>query len=134
MKLVEVKTDAQKKDFVRFPIALYKDAPAYIRPLDADVENIFSPEKNKTFRQGEATRWLLQDEQGNTIGRVAAFINKKIANKNNDQPTGGMGFFECIDNQEAAFMLFDAAKAWLAERDREAMEGPVNFGERNEWW
>lgn len=134
MKLVEVKTPQQQQEFVRFPVTLYKDAPAYIQPLDKDVENVFHKDTNKTFRQGEAIRWILQNDQGKTIGRVAAFINRKIVNKDNDQPTGGMGFFECIDDKEAAFKLFDAAKEWLAARDMEAMDGPVNFGERNEWW
>lgn len=134
MKLVEVQSPQQQKEFIRFPVALYKDAPAYIRPLDKDVENVFHKETNKTFRQGEAIRWILQDDAGKTIGRVAAFINRKIVNKDNEQPTGGMGFFECINDKKAAFMLFDACKDWLQAREMEAMDGPINFGERNEWW
>jgi hypothetical protein len=39
------------------------------------------------------------------VGRVAAFINKKTANTF-DQPTGGMGFFECI-NDKNCFYIFD---------------------------
>jgi hypothetical protein len=45
-----------------------------------------------------------------------------------------MGFFECIDDQEAANVLFDASKAWLEEREIEAMDGPINFGENNKYW
>jgi hypothetical protein len=76
----------------------------------------------------------LKNNEGNLIGRVAAFINRKIASKGNDQPTGGMGFFECINSQEAAFKLFDQCKDWLGSHGMEAMDGPINFGERNEWW
>ena len=50
------------------------------------------------------------------------------------QPTGGVGFFECIENQDAAFLLFDQAKAWLQSEGMEAMDGPINFGERDKWW
>ncbi|HRZ49384.1 MAG TPA: hypothetical protein P5338_08335, partial [Bacteroidales bacterium] len=68
-----------------------------------------------------------------TILSIYNFIDRKISSKN-EQPTGGMGFFECINNLDAAFMLFDAARRWLAERGMEAMDGPVNFGDRDRWW
>ena len=67
------------------------------------------------------------------VGRIAAFYNLEKAALE-EQPTGGCGFFECIDSQQVADMLFDAARLWLASRGMEAMEGPVNFGERIEWW
>ena len=51
-----------------------------------------------------------------------------------EQPTGGCGFFECIDSQEVADMLFDAAREWLRSKGMEAMDGPINFGNRDEWW
>ncbi|PZR31858.1 MAG: hypothetical protein DI538_20395, partial [Azospira oryzae] len=113
MQVQEVVTAEQIREFLQLPIRLYKNTPQWIRPLDADVESVFDKEKNKTFRHGECTRWLLLDDSGKTIGRVAAFIDQKTVNKGNDQPTGGMGFFECIDNQEAAFLLFDQCKTWL---------------------
>jgi GNAT superfamily N-acetyltransferase len=45
-----------------------------------------------------------------------------------------MGFFECIENEKAAFMLFDQCKTWLQQRGMEAMDGPINFGNRDRWW
>lgn len=74
------------------------------------------------------------DPKGETIGRVAAFVNEKSKNKGNDQPTGGMGFFECVNDREIAFLLFDTCKHWLQERGLEAMDGPINFGDRDKWW
>lgn len=134
MKIIEVTTPQHRKEFLQLPVRIFKDAPNWIRPLDKDVELVFDPTQNKSFRNGECTRWILQNEQGKTIGRVAAFVDRKRANKGNDQPTGGMGFFHCIDDQEAAFKLFDTCKAWLEERGMEAMDGPINFGERDKWW
>ena len=49
-------------------------------------------------------------------------------------PVGGIGFFECINDQVAADMLFDVAKHWLMQKGMEAMDGPINFGERDRWW
>jgi GNAT superfamily N-acetyltransferase len=45
-----------------------------------------------------------------------------------------MGFFECIENKQAAFLLFDQCKDWLKQRGMEAMDGPINFGNRDRWW
>ncbi len=134
MTIREVRTAADIREFLELPVRLYSNTRVWIRPLDSDIESVFDAERNKAFRHGECIRWILQDDQQITIGRVAAFINRKTVSKGNDQPTGGMGFFECIENRDAAFMLFDACHAWLAERGMEAMDGPVNFGSRDRWW
>jgi GNAT superfamily N-acetyltransferase len=120
-------------EFLNFPVGLYKSDKNWIRPLDKDVEAVFDPKKNKLLRNGEAIRWLLKDETGNCIGRIAVFYNATTA-KVNEQLTGGIGFFECVNNREAAFALFDAAKTWLTNKGMEAMDGPVNFGERDSFW
>ena len=134
MQLIQVSDNKLSRQFLEVPLIIYKDDPNFIRPLDKDINEIFDPEKNKAFRFGECTRWVLHDSDGNSIGRIAAFVSKKYKNKGDDQPTGGIGFFECIDDQQAADMLFDVAKSWLMQRGMEAMDGPINFGERDRWW
>jgi hypothetical protein len=132
MKLVEVSMVAQQTEFIEMAVRLYKNEKNWIRPLDDDIEGLFHKETNKLFRNGaKSKRWLLQNDIGQTIGRIAAFINPKMKE---DQPTGGLGFFECVNNQDAAFLLFDTAKAWLESEGMEAMDGPINFGERDKWW
>ncbi|MDZ7777562.1 MAG: hypothetical protein U5L09_19090 [Bacteroidales bacterium] len=132
-EIKEVNDQHSEKDFILFPVTLYKDDKNWIRPLDDDIKKVFDKKKNKLFRHGRAQRWLLLDNN-KVAGRIAAFINDKTANKKNDQPTGGIGFFECINNQEAANLLFDTGKAWLEQHGMEAMDGPINFGDRNENW
>ncbi|MFN8290862.1 MAG: hypothetical protein U0U70_11430 [Chitinophagaceae bacterium] len=134
MQLTEVNSPALAREFLQVNIELNRNNPAYIRPLDKDISEVFDPEKNKTYRQGEAIRWILKDEQGRLTGRIAAFVNKKYKNKGDDVPVGGIGFFDCINDQAAADMLFDVAKHWLMQRGMEAMDGPINFGERDKWW
>lgn len=131
--LQEVKTHADVREFLDLPARLYKNDENWVRYLDQDIEKVFDKEKNKKLRQGEIIRWLLKNEKGETIGRIAAFIDPKTA-KNNGQPTGGCGFFECIHDQQAANTMFDAAKTWLEARGMEAMDGPINFGDRDSFW
>lgn len=131
--IVEVKNETQEKAFLHLPLKLYKNCPHWIRPLDSDIKKVFDPKKNPCFKQGECIRWILQNGEGECVGRVAAFINGKTC-RLDKYTVGQMGFFECIEDREAAFLLFDQCRAWLESRGMEAMEGPVNFGERMEWW
>jgi GNAT superfamily N-acetyltransferase len=133
MQIFEVKGSADNKEFIRFPRELYSEDPYWVCPLDSEVEAVFDPLRNHTFEHGEAVRWILKDEKLRTIGRIAAFIDD-VRSKANNQPTGGLGYFEVVDNKKAAFLLFDTAKEWLASRNIEAMDGPVNFGENDNNW
>ncbi len=133
MKLVEVNSGRLEKRFLDVARKLYHNDPVWVCPLDPVINAIFDPRKNVFFTHGEAQRWILEDDEGNLIGRVAAFINRKKA-YGFEQPTGGMGFFECIDDQDAAFLLFDRCRTWLEERGMKAMDGPINFGENDHFW
>jgi len=133
MRVTEVKTEAQRKEFINFPKKLYREDPYWVSPLDSEAESVFDPAKNAAFSHGVATRWILSDDDGTTIGRVAAFIDE-IRSKANRQPTGGFGFFEVIESREAAFMLFDTAREWLTARGMKAMDGPINFGDNDNYW
>lgn len=133
MTIREVSSDRDREDFLLLPLKIYQDDPNWIRPLDKDITEVFDPAKNKFFRHGRCTRFLVQDHKGAAIGRIAVFINERTAQKE-EQPTGGIGFFECINDQRVANLLFDTAKNWLAERGMAAMDGPINFGERDAWW
>lgn len=133
MKIVEISSKYDIQRFHDLPFLIYKNDPNWIAHIKQEVEVVFNPKKNKYFETGSATRFILEDEHGKIIGRVAAFIDGKRANTFK-QATGGMGFFECIEDKKAAFLLFDACKEWLSERDMEAMDGPINFGEKDRYW
>jgi len=130
----QVNSLEQQVKFMTVPDMIYKDDPQWIKPLDKDILEIFDEKKNKTFRFGKIIRWILTDNDGTLLGRIAAFVNKKYKNKGDEVPAGGIGFFECINNQEAANLLFNEARKWLENEGMGAMDGPINFGERDRWW
>ena len=134
MQLIPVTTPALARDFIHVNVHINKGNANYIRPLDKDVDEVFDEKKNKAFRHGKCIRWILKDEAGQFIGRIAAFTNKKYKNKGDDLPVGGIGFFDCINDHAAANLLFDSARQWLQQQGMEAMDGPINFGERDRWW
>lgn len=134
MQLIPVTDTTTAKEFLQVAVHLYKNDPNWIQPLDKDINDVFDEKKNKTFRSGEVARWILKDGAGNYIGRIAAFVNSKYKNKGDDVPVGGIGFFECINDTTAADLLFNTAKEWLQQKGMQAMDGPINFGERDRWW
>jgi GNAT superfamily N-acetyltransferase len=112
---------------------IYKNDKTWVCPLDNDIKAVFDPAKNTYFKHGKVERWVLTGDKNQLIGRIAAFIDFSLANTY-DQPTGGTGFFECINDREPAFLLFDIAREWLREQGMEAMDGPINFGETDKFW
>ena len=134
MLLTEVNNSSTAKDFVQVNVLMNRSNPNYIRPLDNEVNDVFDPSKNKNYKYGEAKRWILKDSNGRLIGRIAAFTHSKYVNKETEFATGGIGFFDCSNDQSAANELFDAAKEWLQSKGMEAMDGPINFGDRDKWW
>lgn len=134
MQLVEVKDGQAVRDFIEVNKIINGNDPNYVQPLDKDILDVFDKKKNKAFRHGEAIRWILKSDNGKLIGRIAAFVNKKYKNKGDDGQVGGIGFFDCVNDQHAADMLFDVAKHWLLQKGMQAMDGPINFGERDRWW
>lgn len=132
MEVIEVTNHDLVNAFHRVPEIIYNNDPNYIPSLKKMVENTFDPTKNARFKTGDAIRWVLKSE-GKYVGRIAAFYDENYAS-GYDQPTGCCGYFECINKQEAANILFDTAKNWLQQNGMEAMDGPVNFDENFFFW
>lgn len=133
MEIVEVRNSGDIAAFHKLPFFIYKNDPNWVSHLKQDVEKVFDPKQNKVFRHGKAIRWILRDDKGKCIGRIAAFVNEKYS-KGMEQPTGGMGFFECVEDDAAAKLLLDTACDWLKNEGMEAVDGPINFGEKNMFW
>jgi hypothetical protein len=133
MEIIEVTDKPTRRAFLDMVETVYKGDQYYVRPLDQEIELVFNPETNSFFNHGEAIRWILKNDDGKVIGRVAAFINKRKA-FTFQQPTGGMGFFEVVNDKKAAYLLFDTCRDWLVARGMQAMDGPINFGENDVNW
>lgn len=132
-RIINVDSKRSSEQFHDVMRKIYLGDKNFVCPPDDVIEGIFNPSKNVFFNHGEATRWILLDESGAFAGRVAAFINTKKA-FTFQVPTGGMGFFECVNDYKAAEILFETSRKWLAERGMQAMDGPINFGENDNFW
>ena len=132
-QVIPVKNKELIAQFLHFPVWLYRNEEKWSQPINADIESVFDVKKNKHLINGEIARWLIIDNQQKNVGRIAAFYSDESF-KCHEQPTGGIGFFECTDNQDAANQLFETARIWLLERGLQAMDGPTNPGMRDSFW
>lgn len=132
MKIIEVVDNNTKKLFLQAGKDLYKNDKNWVCPLDNDIERVFNPNANQYFNGGEAIRWVLVDTSNTLLGRVAAFYTKDMLES--EEKIGGMGFFECIDNEKVAQLLMETAKNWLQKKGFKGMDGPINLGERDKYW
>lgn len=127
---IEVSTSSQIQQWLSFQYEIYKNDPLYIAPIEKDVESLFHPESNAAFKDGKLLRYLFLNDQKQIIGRCAVFYREVKSGVR----TGGMGYFECINDKEAAFYIFDTCKAWLQKNECTYMDGPINFGDRDIFW
>lgn len=134
MQLREVKTATDWKAFHQVPRYIFANDPLWIAPLEGDVEKVFSQETNKAFANKEdAKLWVLYNETGKGIGRIAAFVDVQ-GNEEKDAKEGGIGFFDCVNDDKAAALLFEEAEAFLIAKGINMIHAPVNFGERDKFW
>jgi GNAT superfamily N-acetyltransferase len=133
MNLLRVADRKTEKMFLDTARMINRKDKTWVCPLDNDIRNIFNPRYNTYYKHGIAERWVLTEDKNHLQGRIAAFIDFHLAGSY-EQPTGGIGFFECMNDKEAACLLFNTASAWLKEKGMEAMDGPINFGETDKYW
>jgi GNAT superfamily N-acetyltransferase len=95
-------------------------------PLLSSEEKALSPKSGAFFQNGEAALFLVY--KGKTpVGRISAHVNHQYERFRN-QDTGFFGFFECIEDVDAAKALIAAAERWLRDRGKKRMLGPMSFG------
>jgi len=124
VNIEEVNSAGNNNEFIRFPWKVYQGNPHWVPPLKSEVKFLLSEKKNPFFHHAEAACFLAR-RNGETVGRIAAIIDRNHIKIHNEQ-AGFFGFFECLPDCAVAGELLGTAARWLKERDIEIMRGPMN--------
>ncbi|MGQ9575587.1 MAG: GNAT family N-acetyltransferase [Thermoguttaceae bacterium] len=114
----------QQRDFLEFPWILYRGDPNWIPPLRRNQKEMVGFRPHPFYENNEVQTFVAY-RAGQVCGRIAAILNRGHIQRYND-PRGFFGFFECVDDQEAANGLFEAARQWFARRGIMRLRGPTN--------
>jgi hypothetical protein len=112
-------------DFLDVVDYIYRDDPAYVRPLDMMVKDQLHPKKNPFFEHGEAVIFCAY-RNGRPVGRCTASIDRAHLARHNDA-TGFFGFLDTVDDDRVVRELLASAEAWLRARGMQHARGPLSL-------
>ena len=124
--ITEVTTKAQLRQFVNFPIDLYRDVPQYIPGTYSDDLADWDREKNPAFSYCEARCWLASRDDGTLVGRIGAILSRK---SNDKWGTHRLRFTQVdfIDDREVSAALFQTVEDWARQLGCTEVHGPLGF-------
>jgi len=121
-----VSSKEEKKRFTNFIYPFYKNEEHWVPPLRMDQKKLISTEKNPFFNNAEIALFIAEKD-GKDVGRIAAIVDHRFNDFHNSK-TGHFGFFECINDQHTANLLFRVATDWLRDKGMNKAVGPTNPG------
>jgi GNAT superfamily N-acetyltransferase len=125
LEIREVRTAADLNRFIRLPWRIYDGDPHWIPPLVSEVKSFLNHRKHPFYKHGYATQFIAI-RGGETVGRVLVSEDPNY-NRRWNANVGCFGMFESIDDPHTAHSLLDAAAAWLKERGRTGILGPIDY-------
>jgi GNAT superfamily N-acetyltransferase len=118
-----------RKAFVDLPYRLHAGTP-WVTPLRLERHLFLAQKLNAYFKHGEA-QYFLARRDGRVVGRITAQIDHAF-NEFHQNAWGHFGFLEFEDDPEILEALLGAAAAWLKQRGRDRMVGPMDFSVNDE--
>lgn len=121
-----VTTDDEKKKFLEFPYTHYQNDPHFVPPLRMDQKKLIDTKKNPFYQNADIALFIAE-HNGKIAGRITATVDHRF-NEYHNTKTGHFGFFECIDHQPTANLLFRVAEDWLRDQGMTKVLGPASPG------
>ncbi len=127
IKIEEVLTKKQQRQFVDFPTKLYDKCPYYVHPLRMDELNLFNPKKNVSYNDCDVVFYLAKKE-GKIVGRICG-IEQKLYNQKNNEKRVRFTRFDFINDLEVVKSLTGAVEKWAKNKGMSIVHGPMGFND-----
>jgi GNAT superfamily N-acetyltransferase len=124
VEIVPVGDKQSLAQFIDLPYRLYRHHPYWVPPLRMAQKELLNTEKHPFYAHAEMQCFLARRD-GEVCGRVAAIIDRNF-NEFQKEDAGAFGFFESVDDVEAARAVMQAARNWLLERGVKIIRGPLS--------
>jgi len=126
IRIKEVETKKEQKQFIDLPLELYKDCPYYVPPLYGDEKGMFK----KSFIYNDCcdiVNYIAYDGD-RPVGRIQGIIQRAYNEKNNEKRVR-FTRFDSVNNKEVAAKLFGAVESWAVEKGMDTACGPLSFSD-----
>ena len=124
LKVVQASQGRPRRSFLEFPYQLYAQDAVWVAPLRGEQKKIIDERRHPFYRHAEL-QLFIACRGSSIVGRIAAIVDHD-ALPEAGQRIGSFGFFESVDDPEAASGLIEAAREWLRGRGTHRIRGPVN--------
>lgn len=125
VSILEVKSPNELKQFVKFPMDLYKNNPYFVPSFIKDEINVWNPQENPALQYSEAKQFLAW-KNNKLVGRIAVMINHKEEKELGIRKVR-FGWIDFIDDQEVSKALIDTVINYAKEHKIDNIEGPMGF-------
>ena len=126
LSVVEVKTKKQQKEFLDFPLRLYKGCPYFVPPLYGDEKKMFRPDY--VYYDTCETVFFNAYRNGEMVGRIQGIL-QKASNEKTGEKRVRFTRFDALDDQEIASALFAAVENWAVQKGMNVVCGPLGFSD-----
>jgi len=126
VKIKEVKTRKDIREFVNFPLRLYKNNPYFVPPLYGDEKSLFK--KETVYSEQAESIFFIAEMDGKTVGRIQGIL-QRVSNEKWNQKRVRFTRFDCIENQEVASALFTAVENWAKSKNMNEVVGPLGYSD-----
>lgn len=125
VEIREVKSADEIKEFIEFPLRLYKNCPYFVPPLYGDEKKLLKA--GGCNENADAVFYIaVKDEK--TVGRIQGLIQKQY-NANHQTSQVRFTRFDCIDDSEIAASLFSAVEKWGKNKGMTEICGPLGYSD-----
>lgn len=125
VEIYPVRSAADRRVFLRFPWRIYRGDPLWVPPLLPERAARIDPKRGAFFQRGAAELFIAW--RGNTpVGTICAAEDRAV-NSQRGLHDCMFGFFECVNDYDVAYALFERAAAWARKRRLETLYGPFNL-------
>jgi GNAT superfamily N-acetyltransferase len=130
IEITTVASPAELMEFISFPWKVYQGNRYWVPPLISERKEFLDPARNAFFEHARAAYFIARRE-GDPVGTIAAFTNEKY-NQFQGLNLGFFGFFEVLQDPEAAQALLKTAEEWIRNAGHDSMLGPAQFSTNDE--
>ena len=125
IEIIEVKSRKDVKDFVNFPLKLYKGVKNFVPIIYSDEIKLVSSGGNTDFADSV---FYLAKRNGKVVGRIQGIIQRQYNELHNCKKTR-FTRFDSINDTEVSNALFGAVEAWGRAKGMNEICGPLGYND-----